>query len=187
MLPTPSLVASFWPPSIYQQQLLGGFKGFYHLSKIASALNLSIVEPFVFGTSLTGVPSLSENARVQSLKLSHFYDLYGLRDAFHQCSNIKLETFEAFLLLLLPQLLDSTIQYIWPAATFSIIFLLTQCDYLHHKHCIRFITTYSINNGMLINIYLVSQPAAGARKTPVLISRVCPDHLLMRFQLTHNA
>ena len=80
----------------YQQQLLGGFKGFYHLSKIASALNLSIVEPFVFGTSLIGVPSLSENARVQSLKLSHFYDLYGLRDAFHQCSNIKLETFEAF-------------------------------------------------------------------------------------------
>ena len=79
----------------YQQQLLGGFKGFYHLSKIASALNLSIVEPFVSKTSLTGVPSLIEGPD-QCLKLSHFYDLYGLRDAFHQCSNVKLETFETF-------------------------------------------------------------------------------------------
>ena len=79
----------------YQQQLLGGFKGFYHLSKIASALNLSIVEPFVSRTSLTGVPSLKEGLD-QCLKLSHFYDLYGLRDAFLQCSDVKLETFENF-------------------------------------------------------------------------------------------
>ena len=79
----------------YQQQLLGGFKGFYHLSKIASALNLSIVEPFVSRTSLTGVPSLKEGLD-QCFKLSHFYDLYGLRDAFLQCSDVKLETFEAF-------------------------------------------------------------------------------------------
>ena len=80
----------------YQQQLLGGFKGFYHLSKIASALNLSVVEPFVLETSLTGVPSLKEGSGIQSFKLSHFYDLYRLRDAFHQCSNVKLETFETF-------------------------------------------------------------------------------------------
>ncbi|CAI8053552.1 hypothetical protein GBAR_LOCUS29284 [Geodia barretti] len=79
----------------YQQQLLGGFKGFYHLSKIASALNLSIVEPFVSRTSLTGVPSLKEGLD-QCFKLSHFYDLYGLRDAFLQCSDVKLETFENF-------------------------------------------------------------------------------------------
>ena len=79
----------------YQQQLFGGFKGFYHLSKIASALNLSVVEPFVTRTSLIGVPNLSEPGE-PALKLSHFYDLYGLREAFHQCSDIKLETFEAF-------------------------------------------------------------------------------------------
>ena len=82
----------------YQQQLLGGFKGFYHLSRIAAALNLSIVEPFVFGTSLKGVPQANDGTGVKTMKLSHFYDLFQLRDTFHQCSDVRLSAFETFFL-----------------------------------------------------------------------------------------
>ena len=81
----------------YQQQLLGGFKGFYHLSKIAAVLNLSTVEPFVQGTSLEGVPSPNSGPGIQTLKLSHFYDLYHLRRAFQMCSGVNLATYESFL------------------------------------------------------------------------------------------
>ena len=80
----------------YQQQLLGGFKGFYHLTRLAAALNLSIVEPFVYGTTLVGVPMWGESPRINSMKLSHFYDLFGLRKAVQYCSGVDLVTSDNF-------------------------------------------------------------------------------------------
>jgi hypothetical protein len=81
----------------YQQQFLGAFKGFTHLAQIASHLNLSIVEPYAHGSSLSGVPEPVNGPGVQVMKLSHFYDLYHLREAFKTCTESDLVTLDTFL------------------------------------------------------------------------------------------
>lgn len=82
----------------YEQQLLGAFKGFYHLSRIATLLNLSVVEPYVQGTEMHTAPSIPKNATLKAAKLSHFYNLYGLRKALQYCTNgTDMTTFDTFL------------------------------------------------------------------------------------------
>lgn len=96
-------VRGFILPVSVDQQLTGGLKGFMNLASFGAAFNLSTVEPFVWGSRLSGVPD-SKYANVERekemLHLSDLYDGVALAEHFKQCSKEKnhvLSNFETFI------------------------------------------------------------------------------------------
>ena len=81
----------------YEQQLMGGFMGFYHLAKMTSLLNLSSVEPYVRGTGLEGAPLIREDSEAEVAKLSRFYDIDHLGSLVKSCCGNELVSFETFM------------------------------------------------------------------------------------------
>ena len=84
----------FLLPLVIEQQLMGGMAGYFQLVKVASLLNLSIVEPYYQNTFLTGAPKVNHPA----LKLGSMYDLNHIRSIFKvQIPNLNVVNFEYFL------------------------------------------------------------------------------------------
>ena len=74
----------------FHQQVAGSFTAFSQLSKIASLLNLSIVEPYVIGTQLRGVPdSHNDNQIQQALTLGALYDVKSIQSTLRSCCFIN--------------------------------------------------------------------------------------------------
>ena len=68
----------------YDQQLSGGLKGFSQLSKIASLLNLSTVEPYIHDTGIRGVPELVLRSQTP-VHLTELYDVHDLQSTLKSC------------------------------------------------------------------------------------------------------
>ena len=68
----------------YDQQLSGGFKSFSQLSKIASLLNLSTVEPYIHDTGIRGVPELVLRSQTP-VHLTELYDVHDLQSTLKSC------------------------------------------------------------------------------------------------------
>ena len=79
----------------YQQQLLSGFLGYYHLSFLAKSLNLSMVELFVHLTRIYGIPPLKERRDVT--RLSYYYDYDQMQKTLHHCTGVSFTPFENFM------------------------------------------------------------------------------------------
>ena len=79
----------FLLPVVVEQQLMGGMAGYFRLVKVASLLNLSIVEPYYQNTGLTGAPIVSKAQPV--LKLGSMYDLKEIKKV--QVPNTNFEYF----------------------------------------------------------------------------------------------
>ena len=72
------------------QQVTGSFIAFSQLSKIASLLNLSIVEPYVIGTRLRGVPGTQNSHQTQqALTLGALYDVESIQSTLRSCCFIN--------------------------------------------------------------------------------------------------
>ena len=70
----------------FNQQVTGSFTAFSQLSKIASLLNLSIVEPYVIGTRLRGVPETHNDDQIQqALTLGALYDVESIQSTLRSC------------------------------------------------------------------------------------------------------
>ena len=75
---------------------MGGMAGYFRLVKVASLLNLSIVEPYYQNTGLTGAPRVSKAQPV--LKLGSMYDLKEIKNMFKvQVPNTNIVNFKYFL------------------------------------------------------------------------------------------
>ena len=86
----------FLLPLVIEQQLTGGKAGYYRLAKVASLLNLSIVEPYLQNTGLTGAPIVSTKLPV--LKFGNMYDLNEIKSILkYQIPNSDVVSFEYFL------------------------------------------------------------------------------------------
>ena len=70
----------------FNQQVTGGIGAFAQLSKIASLLNLSIVEPYVSGTRLR-VPKTQNDH--QALTLGALYDVESIQSTLRSCCFIN--------------------------------------------------------------------------------------------------
>ena len=85
----------FLLPLVILQQLMGGMAGYFRLVKVASLLNLSIVEPYYQETGLTGAPLVSKVHPV--LQLGSMYDLKEIKSVLKkQIPNSDLVTFKYF-------------------------------------------------------------------------------------------
>ena len=74
----------------FHQQVTGSFIVFSQLSKIASLLNLSIVEPYVIGTRLRGVPETHNDDQIQqALALGALYDVESIQSTLRSCGFIN--------------------------------------------------------------------------------------------------
>ena len=73
----------------FEQQLLSGFRGYYHLSSLAKSLNLSMVEPFVHLTQIYGIPPLKEGR--DATRLSYYYDYDQMQKTLHHCTGVSLK------------------------------------------------------------------------------------------------
>lgn len=71
----------------YEQQLSGGFNSFAQLSKIASLLNLSTVEPYIYGTSIQGAPEIQFGQLRSQLpvQLTELYERHHLQSTLKSC------------------------------------------------------------------------------------------------------
>ena len=68
------------------QQATGGFLAFAQLAKLASIFNLSIVEPYVSGTRINGVPRfIGKQPPKDTMTLSTFYDMTSLQSTLKSC------------------------------------------------------------------------------------------------------
>ena len=83
----------------YEQQMMQDTKNFFELSNIAVRLNMSMVEPFVQGTHLIGIPHIKPLREDKTFwELSMFYDLDHLHAALNTCSSsCQLVSFETVL------------------------------------------------------------------------------------------
>ena len=82
----------------YEQQMTSDTKNFFELSNIAVRLNLSMVEPFVQGTHLIGIPDIKPLREDKIWELSMFYDIDHLHAALNTCSSsCQLVSFETVL------------------------------------------------------------------------------------------
>ena len=80
------------------QQIFGALHGYTDLATLGALLGLSSVEPYIYGSSLVGVPILSQAPR--ALKLSTLYDSDNLQSVLKTCSannDHEMSTFETFL------------------------------------------------------------------------------------------
>ena len=80
----------------YDQQMMGFFRAFYHLSLFATAFNLSIVEPHIYGKGRYGIPVLRTDRRPTFLKMTNFYDRTQLKCALRSCAKSNLVSFYDF-------------------------------------------------------------------------------------------
>ena len=65
----------------FHQQSTGGFLGYSELSKFASLLSLSIVEPYIDGTRIRGVPKSGQ----EGIPLGTLYNIENLQNTLRSC------------------------------------------------------------------------------------------------------
>ena len=91
-------IQGYFMARYYEQQMTQDTKNFFELSNIAVRLNLSMVEPFVQGTHLIGIPDIKPLREGKTWELSMFYDLHHLHAALNTCSSFcQLVSFEIVL------------------------------------------------------------------------------------------
>ena len=135
----------------YDQQLVGSFHGFSRLSKIASLLNLSTVEPYVQGTRTRGAPNLYAGDPQELVKMGMLYDLHHLQDTLNSCCALnKLVSFETLM-----QKVHQDIVFVCVFDTDTILFK-TIFGNRPNKTIIE-IDYRNFNAGLLRNFYVLNE------------------------------